>query len=102
MPVFESLNNEMQRVKSRAPANYQPQVLDTEKRLNLLFDLLNNNEGLSEDSVNALKDIAQAIQSRQFAEALELHQTLLTQQIDGSSWLVGVKRLILMSKATPV
>lgn len=90
MPVFEILNNEMQRIKSRAPANYRPQVLDTEKRISILFDHLNNQDMLKQDTIEEVKSIAQAIQSRQHDQATSQLTDIMTSKTDeGSNWMVS-------------
>jgi hypothetical protein len=49
--MYEILDAEMQRVKAKAPANYKQHVVDTEKRLNILFDHLNNEDLLKPDTI---------------------------------------------------
>jgi len=89
MPIFEILNNEMQRIKSRAPQNYKAQVVDTEKRLSILFDHLNNQELLKPDTVEQVKDIAQSIQGREHEQATSLLTDIMTNKTDqGSNWMV--------------
>jgi protein transport protein SEC31 len=93
MPVFEILNNEMQRIKSRAPANYRAQVVDTEKRIGILFDHLNNQATLKPDTIEEVKSIAQAIQSRQHDQAtVQLTEMMTTKTDEGSNWMVSVYR----------
>jgi protein transport protein SEC31 len=88
MPVFEIFNNEMQRIKSKAPASYETHVVDTEKRLNILFDLLNNGDRtVNEDTVNRLKGIAMAIEGRDHGGATnQLTETMKV--VTGGPWLV--------------
>ncbi|KAJ9665574.1 protein transport protein S31 [Coniosporium apollinis] len=101
-PIFEILNKDMQRVKSRAPQNFMPQVLDTEKRLNILFDHLNNEDLLKPDTISEMNELAQHLQARNYDQAQALFTDLMTNKTDeGSNWMVGVKRLIQMSRATP-
>jgi len=103
MPVFEILNTEMQRIKSRAPAAFKPQVIDTEKRLAILFDHLNNGGTVSPGTVDVLKQVAQQIQSREHDEAAQVITTMMSAKAnEGTNWMVGVKRMIQMSKATPL
>lgn len=90
MPVFEILNNEMQRIKSKAPAAYKQQVLDTEKRLSILFDHLNNQDLLMSSTIEQMKDLAQSIQGRQFDAAAALLTEIMTTKTDeGSNWMVS-------------
>ncbi|CAO1604525.1 protein transport protein S31 [Xanthoria calcicola] len=101
-PIFELLSTDMQRVKTRAPANFQKQVNDTEKRLNILFDHLNNEELLKDDTVDSMIELSQALQARDYEQAQSIHLELLTHKTDQcGQWMVGVKRLIAMSRATP-
>lgn len=112
----------MERVKSRAPANYKPQVLDTEKRLNILFDHLNNEDLLRQDTIASMAELAQALQARQYGQAQALQEEISKNHMEELGyWMVsllrivpcahmlmlieilqvGVKRLISMSKVTP-
>lgn len=94
----------MARVKSRAPASFAAQVNDTEKRLNILFDHLNNETMLRPDTIQQMLQLAQALQNREFDVAggivTEMMKTKL--ETEGANWMVGVKRLVAMSRATPV
>ncbi|KAI4282861.1 MAG: hypothetical protein L6R38_002621 [Xanthoria sp. 2 TBL-2021] len=101
-PIFELLSTDMQRVKTRAPANFQKQVNDTEKRLSILFDHLNNEDLLKDDTVDSMIELSQALQARDYEQAQSIHLELLTHKTDQcGQWMVGVKRLIAMSRATP-
>lgn len=112
----------MQRVKSRAPPNYMPQVTDTEKRLNILFDHLNNGDLLRQDTILSMTELAQALQSRSYEHAQALQEDISKTHMDELGyWMVsllqivppaqtvkligflqvGVKRLISMSRVTP-
>ncbi|KAH0340088.1 WD40 repeat-like protein, partial [Aureobasidium melanogenum] len=104
MPVFEIMSADMARVKSRAPASFAAQVNDVEKRLNILFDHLNNETLVKPDTVAMLAEIAQALQSRDFDRAGSILTDMMKAKLEseGAHWMVGVKRLLAMSKATPV
>ncbi|OJJ47172.1 hypothetical protein ASPZODRAFT_116228 [Penicilliopsis zonata CBS 506.65] len=102
MPVFEILSADMQRVKSRAPSSFKAQVDDAERRLNILFDHLNNEDLLRPNTVADMTELARAIQARDYETARTIHLDLLTNRTDEcGQWMVGVKRLISMSRATP-
>ncbi|KAL8716746.1 MAG: hypothetical protein Q9225_005952 [Loekoesia sp. 1 TL-2023] len=89
-PIFELLSTDMQRVKARAPANFQKQVNDTEKRLNILFDHLNNEELLKEDTVASMVQLSQALQARDYEQAQGIHLDLLTNKTDQcGQWMVA-------------
>jgi protein transport protein SEC31 len=89
-PIFQILDTELQRIKARAPAQFRPQVLDTEKRLNILFDHLNNGDLLKPDTVQDMTELAQAMHGRQFEQAQALFQDIMTTKVDeGSNWMVS-------------
>lgn len=91
----------MQRVAGKAPQSFQMQVKDTQKRLGLLFDHLNNEELVKPDTIEQLTQLAQALDSKNFPEAGRLQVEIQTSKTDEcGNWMVGVKRLISMSKAT--
>jgi len=94
----------MARVKSRAPASFTTQVNDVEKRLNILFDHLNNETLVKPDTIAMLAEIAQALQARDFERATQVLTEMMKVKLEseGANWMVGVKRLVAMSKATPV
>jgi len=102
MPVYEILSNDFVRVKARAPSTFVAQVKDTEKRLNILFEHLNNQELLKPDTVNQMVELSQALQARDYEQAQGIHLDILTNKTDEcGQWMTGVKRLIGMSRATP-
>lgn len=93
-PVFEILNSELQRVKPNVPQTFQKKVIDTERRLNILFDHLNN-EDLESDTVSSMVTLSQALAAKDFDGAQQLHLELLTTKPEEcGQWMVGVKRLI--------
>ncbi|KAJ5173369.1 Protein transport protein sec31 [Penicillium capsulatum] len=101
-PVFEILSADMQRVKSRAPSSFKAQVDDAERRLNILFDHLNNEDLLKPNTVDDMVNLARAIQARDYDTARAIHVDIMANRNDEcGNWMVGVKRLISMSKATP-
>lgn len=101
-PIVDLLTPEVSRVKAVAPQNFKPQVDDMEKRINILFDHLNNEDLLQPDTVQQMVQIAQHIQQKDFDQAQarfnEMQQAKL--ETEGTHWMVGVKRLIAIGKAT--
>lgn len=80
----------MARIKARAPQNFMPQVLDTEKRLNILFDHLNNEDLLKPDTVQEMVQLSQHIQNRSYDDAQALFTGLMKNKNDeGSNWMVS-------------
>lgn len=80
----------MQRVKSKAPPSFTPQVLDTEKRINILFDHLNNVNVVTPDTVGQLAELAQALQGRNYDHAAGIITDIMKVKNDqGSNWMVS-------------
>ncbi|EXJ82637.1 hypothetical protein A1O3_06450 [Capronia epimyces CBS 606.96] len=101
-PIYQILSAEMTRVKARAPTSFKPQVLDTEKRLDILFDHLNNEDLLKPDTVEQISELAAALQNRDFDRASDIQIDVHTNKVDECGhWMVGVKRLVGMCRATP-
>ncbi|KAH7347805.1 WD domain-containing protein [Plectosphaerella cucumerina] len=100
--LVDILSSDMQRVASKAPASFGPQVKDTQKRLNLLFDHLNNEELVKPDTIEQLTLLADAIQAKNYEAAQRMQVDIQRDKTEEcGNWMVGVKRLISMSKATP-
>lgn len=80
----------MARVKARAPASFKAQVNDTEKRLNILFDHLNNEDLLKPDTVSMVAELAQAMQAKQYEQAQGIYQDLIVNKTEeGGNWMVS-------------
>ncbi|KAJ3961306.1 protein transport protein S31 [Colletotrichum tropicale] len=100
--LVDIMNSDMQRVASRAPASFAAQVKDTQKRLNLLFDHLNNEELVKPDTIDQLAALAEALNEKNYEVAHKIQVEIQKEKTDEcGNWMVGVKRLISMSKATP-
>lgn len=120
--MVEIFSNDMQRVASKAPASFAAQVKDTQKRLNLLFDHLNNEELIKPDTIQRLTELADALQSKNYDVASRLQVDIQRERTEEcGNWMVsrtprlvlkkmkektnvlqvGVKRLVSMSKVTP-
>lgn len=101
MPIYDILSAEMSRVKARAPASFKAQVNDTEKRLDILFDHLNNEDLLKPDTVGQMVELSQALQARDFSRASDIQMEVFRDKVDEcGNWMVGVKRLVGMCRAT--
>ncbi|CAK7203229.1 protein transport protein S31 [Sporothrix eucalyptigena] len=100
--LVQVLDTDLQRVAARAPETFKPQVNDTRKRLNLLFDHLNNAELVKDDTIQQLHELAVALESKAYDSAQKLQVEIHRDKPEEcGNWMVGVKRLIAMSKATP-
>lgn len=100
--MVDIFSNDMQRVASKAPPSFSAQVKDTQKRLNILFDHLNNEELVKPDTIQQLSELADALQSKDYDTAHKLQVDIQRDKTEEcGNWMVGVKRLISMSKVTP-
>lgn len=98
--IYQSLNKELEHVKPNIPEKFNKQVLDTEKRLNILFDHLNNEDLLTQPTIDLLNSLIETLNARDYQTALNIHLDLLTNHShEGGNWLVGIKRLIQFSEA---
>jgi len=89
--IYEILDADLQRVKARAPAQYKQHVADTEKRLNILFDHLNNEDLLKPDTIQSMNELAANIQAKQYDAAVAIFSDLMTNKTDeGSNWMVSL------------
>lgn len=90
MPIYEILNEDMHRVKSRAPAAFKAHVNDMEKRLNILFDHLNNEDLLKQNTIEDMVELAQAIRSKNYDQAQAIHIDILTNRNNEcGTWMVS-------------
>jgi protein transport protein SEC31 len=84
------LSTDMQRVRSRAPASFKAQVDDTERRLNILFDHLNNEDLLKPNTINDMVELSNAIHARDYETARTIHLDILTNRTDEcGNWMVS-------------
>lgn len=81
----------MQRVKAVAPQSFKQQVSDTEKRLNILFDHLNNEDLLKEQTINDMVQLAQSLQARDYEQAQMIHVDIMTNRTEEcGNWMVNL------------
>ncbi|KAF2768652.1 WD40 repeat-like protein [Teratosphaeria nubilosa] len=104
-PIVEILAPAVAHIKSVAPQNFKPQIDDMEKRINILFDHLNNDDLLQPGTVQEVVEISRAIQGKEWDRASELFTAMQKRMEaegrgEGGNWMVGVRRLIQVSKAT--
>ena len=90
-PIVDLLTPEISRIKSVAPQAFKAQVEDMEKRINILFDHLNNEDLLRPDTVQQMVQIAQLVQQKDFDQAQarfnEMQQAKL--ETEGTLWMVS-------------
>ncbi|KAM0793724.1 hypothetical protein ACM66B_001148 [Microbotryomycetes sp. NB124-2] len=95
-PIVKTLTAQLDALKSGPPGPPQQvkMIQDTEKRINLLFDMLNC-ETLSGASVNRLLEVCKAIDARNKQQALDSHLQMITSgATDVGSFQAAVKFLI--------
>ncbi|KAF2172889.1 hypothetical protein M409DRAFT_62549 [Zasmidium cellare ATCC 36951] len=101
-PIVDLLTPEVARIKTVAPQAFKPQVDDMDKRINILFDHLNNEDLLQPDTVQQMVQISQFVAEKQWDQAQALFTEMQSAKLDteGTHWMVGVKRLINIGRAT--
>jgi protein transport protein SEC31 len=88
--IYEILNADLQRIKGKAPAQFKQHIVDTEKRLNILFDHLNNEDLLKPDTISELNELSEHIQSKRYDDAVAVFTDIMTNKTDeGSTWMVS-------------
>lgn len=88
--LVDVLSRDAQRVASRAPANFAPQVKDAQKRLDLLFDHLNNEELIQPDTIEQLGELAEAIEAKNYDAATAIQVNLQTTKPEEcGKWMVS-------------
>jgi protein transport protein SEC31 len=87
--MVEIFTSDMQRVASKAPPAFAAQVKDTQKRLNILFDHLNNEELVKSDTIGRLHELAEAIQSKNYDAATKMQVDIQREKTDEcGNWMV--------------
>lgn len=88
--LVDIFSRDMQRVASQAPASFAQQVKDTQKRLGLLFDHLNNEELVQPDTVEHLTKLALALEGKDYAEAQRLQVEIQRDKTEEcGNWMVS-------------
>jgi protein transport protein SEC31 len=90
-PIVDILTPAVAHIKSVAPQEFKPRVDDMEKRINILFDHLNNEDLLREDTVQQMVEISKAVQGREWDRADALFQQMQGQkgESEGGLWMVS-------------
>lgn len=88
--VVDVLEANMQRITAKAPQSYAPQVKDTQKRLNILFDHLNNEELVMPNTIQQLGDLVEALSSKNFDAAARIQVDIQSQRTqECGNWMVS-------------
>lgn len=97
--MVEIFSNDMQRVASKAPSSFAAQVKDSQKRLNILFDHLNNEELIKPDTIQKLNELAEALQSKDYDRATKLQVEIQTEKTNEcGNWMVSQIPSLLFSR----
>ena len=89
--LVEVFDRDMQRVASKAPASFAPQVKDTQKRLGLLFDDLNNQLLVKPDTIEDLSRLAAALEARDYDTAHKLQVEIQRDKTEEcGNWMVSL------------
>ena len=89
--MVDIFTNDMQRVASKAPATFAPQVKDTTKRLNILFEHLNNEELVKSDTIQRLGELAEALAARNYDLAAKMQVDIQREKTDEcGNWMVSL------------
>lgn len=88
--LLDVFTRDMQRVASKAPANFAPQVKDTQKRLNLLFDHLNNEELVQPATIEQLDQLAEALDAKNYDHAAQIQVDVQKNKTEEcGNWMVS-------------
>jgi protein transport protein SEC31 len=89
--IVSIFTNDMQRVASKAPASFSAQVKDTQKRLNILFDHLNNEDLIKPDTIKRLDELAYALQAKDYNTATHMQVDIQREKLDEcGQWMVRI------------
>jgi protein transport protein SEC31 len=89
-PIVDLLTPEIARIKAMAPQSFKAQVEDMEKRINLLFDHLNNQDLLQPDTVQQMVQVAQHVHNKEWDQAQALFTEMsTTKATEGTNWMVS-------------
>ena len=98
LPIYQGLTAELQRVQASAPEKYRRPLEDSDRRLNVLFDQINNGV-LGEPILAKLRHITQLLAQKDFANAYRTNMELTASSMDECrEWITGLKTLITVGK----
>ena len=90
LELVDILTRDMQRVAAKAPASFAPQVKDTQKRLGLLFDHLNNGELVKPETTDQLAQLAGALASKEYEVAAKIQLDIQRDKTEEcGQWMVS-------------
>lgn len=91
-PIVDLLAPEVGRIKAMAPQAFKPQVEDMDKRINILFDHLNNEDLLRPETVGQMVEIARAVHGREWDRAQGQFASMQAEKLEteGTHWMVSL------------
>ncbi|BFZ58288.1 protein transport protein S31 [Savitreella phatthalungensis] len=97
-PIFEILSGEITRVLEVAPEKYRRPLNDSARRLETLFDALNNRL-LSASTLERLRQLSAHVAAKDYGPAYKINMELTASAIEECrDWITGVKTLITVAK----
>jgi protein transport protein SEC31 len=90
-PVYNTLESALQQARAICPPQSKRMADDVEKRLNVLFDSMNNGT-IAASLIPGLISFAKAIEMRDWGTAIRVQQELALANFD--AWMIGMKRLV--------
>ncbi|WEJ96370.1 protein transport protein S31 [Yamadazyma tenuis] len=100
LPIYQVFSSAYEALKPNIPEKYAKHGEDMEKRLNILYDHLNNSELLSAGGIELLREISSKLEAKEYQAASTLVLSFASSfPEEVGHWHAGVKRLINMAEA---
>ena len=100
LPIYSILSALLVKSEQAQTSQTQRFVADSKKRLNELFELLNDHE-VPAPAIQLLLEITRSLEAQKLDEALSATTGLMTSQIENATgWATGIKQLITVLRAT--
>ncbi|KAG7900725.1 hypothetical protein KL905_002867 [Ogataea polymorpha] len=98
--IYQVLTSELEKLKTKIPEKFSKHLADSEKRINILFDHLNNEDLLSQQTIQELVSLCEAMAKSDYATAAALQNQIALEHVgECGDWMVGVRRLVTMAEA---
>ena len=91
-PIVDILTPEIARIKAVSPPQYKPKVDDMEKRINILFDHLNNDDLGSAETVPQILEVSRAVEAKDWERAQGVFREMEVKGVEGEEgriWMVS-------------
>lgn len=98
--IISLLTSELNSVKPKVPEKFNKHILDSERRINILFKHLRNNDLLTVDTINKVSQICNFLKNADFENAKLIKEDIVKNHAaECGDWMIGVNRLIGISEA---